>query len=122
MSATAHENDAPDDRGGTPSSVAVTDTPYGEAADASKDRVPDTTPVAGSIASPGGRPDADQVRVSPSGSEPARARVTVAPSASVRLPGGWTSGGRLVSATTQANDTSSDRVGMPSSAARTVTQ
>ncbi len=72
-----------------------------------------STPVAGSIARPGGRPAADQVRVSPSGSEPSTARDTAGPSASVRLPGGWTSGGRLVSATTQENDTSSDRVRHP---------
>ena len=46
--------------------------------------VPEITPVAGAMARPGGRPVADQVRRSPSGSVAGAASDTAAPSASVR--------------------------------------
>ena len=78
-------------------------------------------PVAGSRDRPGGRPAADQVRVSPSGSEATGATVTESPSAPHCSPGWSTCGARLVSATIHRKDTPEESDGDPSSVAVTVT-
>ena len=82
--------------------------------------VPEITPVAGAMARPSGRPDADQVRGSPSGSVAGVGSDTAAPSASPRSPRSPSkAGARLVSMTIQVKVSVADRP--PGSATRTST-
>ncbi len=84
--------------------------------------MPEISPEEGLIARPAGRPVADQVSVSPSGSDAGADSDTAAPSASVRFPNPPpNTGGRLVSVTAQRKDAPPDSTGTPSSVAVTVT-
>ena len=70
---------------------------------------------------PAAGPSADQVRGSPSGSEPAGARSTASPSAPCCGPGSATTGARLVSSTVQLKTVESVRLGARSSVTVRVT-
>ena len=118
---TVQAKDTSSCRAGEPSSVAPTVTAYGEPGSASKPTVPEITPVAGSMARPGGRPVADQASASPSASKPRTARLTAWPSPEPWAPGLVTCGGRLVSATVQLKVVESSRRGVPSSVTVMVT-
>ena len=72
---------------GESSSVSVIVEEYGDAAAASNETVPVISLVPGSIDTPGGRPSADQVNPSPSGSTAVMVSETTSPSPKLCSPG-----------------------------------
>ena len=74
------------------------------------------------IDKPGGRPLAMKPMSLPSGSDATMTRLTVVPSSLICGPGSVITGARFVLSTVQVKAISSNRLGVPSSVARTVTE